>query len=53
MGVQTVMMVAIIFASVELKMESTNLIICVVLIQLVAILGAWGMARLVVKIRQL
>lgn len=46
MGVQTVMMVAVIFASVELKMESTKLIICVVLIQLVAILGAWGMARL-------
>ncbi|MGN6511790.1 MAG: MFS transporter [Chitinophaga sp.] len=46
MGVQTVMMVAVIFASVELKMESTNLIICVVLIQLVAIAGAWGMARL-------
>lgn len=46
MGVQTVMMVAVIFASVELKMESTNLIICVVLIQLVAIVGAWGMARL-------
>lgn len=46
MGVQTVMMVAVIFASKELKMEATNLIICVVLIQLVAILGAWGMARL-------
>lgn len=46
MGVQTVMMVAVIFASKELKMEKTNLIICVVLIQLVAILGAWGMARL-------
>lgn len=46
MGVQTVMMVATIFASKELKMESSNLIACVVLIQLVAILGAWGMARL-------
>lgn len=46
MGVQTVMMVAVIFASKELKLEATKLIICVVLIQLVAILGAWGMARL-------
>ncbi len=46
MGVQTVMMVAVIFASKELKLEASKLIICVVLIQIVAILGAWGMARL-------
>lgn len=46
MGVQTVMMVASIFGSKELKMESSKLIACVVVIQLVAILGAWAMARL-------
>ncbi|WP_341834488.1 MFS transporter [Chitinophaga pollutisoli] len=46
MGVQTVMMVATIFGLKELKMAQTNLIGCVVIIQLVAILGAWGMARL-------
>lgn len=46
MGVQTVMMVATIFGLQELKMEQTNLILCVVIIQLVAVLGAWGMARL-------
>ncbi|MGE7777517.1 MFS transporter [Chitinophaga sp. NPDC101104] len=46
MGVQTVMMVATIFGLKELKMPQTNLIGCVVIIQLVAVLGAWGMARL-------
>lgn len=46
MGVQTVMMVATIFGLKELKMAQSNLIACVVIIQLVAILGAWGMARL-------
>ncbi len=46
MGVQTVMMVATIFGLKELKMEQSNLIACVVIIQVVAILGAWGMARL-------
>ncbi|WP_346236202.1 MFS transporter [Niabella insulamsoli] len=46
MGVQTVMLAATIFGSKLLKLPDTNLIITVVIIQLVAILGAWGMSRL-------
>lgn len=46
MGVQTVMLAATLFGSKELNLPSTNLIITVVIIQVVAILGAWGMARL-------
>jgi len=46
MGVQTVMMAATIFGSQELHLPSTNLIVAVVAIQVVAILGAWGMAKL-------
>ncbi|GEP95682.1 MFS transporter [Chitinophaga cymbidii] len=46
MGVQTVMMVATIFGTKELKLGDTELIGTVVAIQVVAILGAWGMARL-------
>ncbi|MGX5818609.1 MFS transporter [Chitinophaga lutea] len=46
MGVQTVMMVASIFGAKELALPQEQLIGCVVAIQLVAILGAWGMARL-------
>ncbi|ATL47116.1 MFS transporter [Chitinophaga caeni] len=46
MGVQTVMLAATIFGSKELKLEDQKLIMTVVLIQLVAVLGAWGMARL-------
>lgn len=41
MGVQTVMYMAAYFASDELKLNSTQLIITVVIIQLVAILGAY------------
>jgi UMF1 family MFS transporter len=41
MGVQTVMYVATIFASIELKMPTQNLIITVLIIQLIAILGAY------------
>lgn len=41
MGVQTVMYMATYFASDELKMKSTELIITVLIIQLVAILGAY------------
>jgi len=40
-GVQTVIYVATIFASKELGFESTELIIIVLIIQLVAIFGAW------------
>jgi UMF1 family MFS transporter len=46
MGVQTVMLAATNFGSKMLQLPSTNLIITVVLIQLVAIAGAWSMSRL-------
>ncbi|RYG53369.1 MAG: MFS transporter [Chitinophagaceae bacterium] len=46
MGVQTVMLAATLFGSKVLKLPTTNLIVTVVLIQLVAIAGAWGMSRL-------
>jgi len=46
MGVQTVMLAATNFGSKVLNLPSTNLIITVVLIQLVAILGAFVMSRL-------
>ncbi len=46
MGVQTVMLVAIDFGIKILKLEDTKLIITAVIIQLVAIVGAMGMARL-------
>jgi UMF1 family MFS transporter len=41
MGVQTVMYMATYFAADELKMQSTQLIITILIIQLVAILGAY------------
>ncbi len=46
MGVQTVMYIATIFASDELKMTGSSLIVTILLIQLVAIPGAYGFARL-------
>lgn len=46
MGVQTVMYLATYFASDELKMESSQLIITVLIIQLVAIVGAMLFSRL-------
>jgi MFS transporter, UMF1 family len=46
MGVQTVMLAATLFGSKVLGLDDTKLIITVVLIQLVAILGAWSMSRL-------
>jgi UMF1 family MFS transporter len=46
MGVQTVMLVAIDFGIKELKLENSNLIITAVIIQLVAIVGAFSMSRL-------
>ncbi|MEO5968083.1 MAG: MFS transporter [Ferruginibacter sp.] len=49
MGVQTVMLAATNFGSKVLNLPSTNLIITVVLIQLVAILGAWSISRLSMK----
>jgi MFS transporter, UMF1 family len=46
MGVQTVMYLATYFASDELKMESSQLIITVLIIQLVAIAGAMLFSRI-------
>ncbi len=46
MGVQTVMLAATNFGSKVLNLPSTKLIITVVLIQLVAIFGAWAISRL-------
>lgn len=46
MGVQTVMLAATLFGSKLLGLDSTKLILTAVAIQLVAIPGAWGMARL-------
>src|SRR5690606_27464454 len=45
-GVQTVMIVAAAFGAKELQLESAKLIITILLIQLVAILGAFLMSRL-------
>lgn len=46
MGVLTVMYMATYFASDELKMESTQLLTVVLIIQLVAIAGAWLFAKI-------
>ena len=45
MGVQTVMYMATYFGTDELKLESTQLIVTILIIQLVAILGAWLFAK--------
>jgi MFS transporter, UMF1 family len=45
-GVLTVMMVAANFGKDELQLEDSKLIITIVIIQLVAILGAWCMSKL-------
>lgn len=46
MGVQTIMLVAALFGSKELNLPTEKLIITILIIQLVAIAGALGMARL-------
>jgi UMF1 family MFS transporter len=46
MGVQTVMYLATIFGDKELKLPAANLIITVLILQLVAIPGAYGFSRL-------
>ena len=53
MGVQTVMYLATYFASQELKMEATQLIITVLIIQVVGIMGALLFSRLSNKIGNL
>ncbi len=49
-GVQTVVYLATLFAEKELKMETAELILVVLIIQLIAILGAWLFARVSEKI---
>jgi UMF1 family MFS transporter len=46
MGVQTVMLVATLFGSKELNLPTGKLIVTILIIQLVAIIGAWTMAKL-------
>ncbi len=46
MGVQTVMLVAALFGSKELNLPTGKLILTILIIQLVAIAGAWTMAKL-------
>ncbi|AMR33418.1 MFS transporter permease [Mucilaginibacter sp. PAMC 26640] len=53
MGVQTIMLVATAFAAKELKMDTPELIIIILIIQVVAILGATLMSRLSDKIGNL
>jgi UMF1 family MFS transporter len=50
MGLQTVMYVATLFGSQELKLKTADLIVTVLIIQLIAIIGAWGFARIMEKI---
>lgn len=46
MGVQTVMLAATLFGSQVLQLETSKLIACILIIQLVAIPGSYGMSRL-------
>ncbi|MBI1224805.1 MAG: MFS transporter [Bacteroidetes bacterium] len=44
-GVQTVLALASLFASVEMEMESSELIVVILLLQLLALVGAWAFAK--------
>jgi len=46
MGVQTVVLLASLFGEKEVKMESTELIIVIIIVQLVAMLGAWLFSKI-------
>ena len=50
MGVQTVMLVATLFGSKELSLPASKLIVTILIIQVVAIFGAWSLAGLSRKI---
>ncbi len=50
MGVQTVMYMAVYFASSELNMENTALILTILIIQFLGILGAWLFAKIANRI---
>jgi UMF1 family MFS transporter len=53
MGVQTIMLVAALFGSKELRLPMEKLIVTILIIQLVAIFGAWLMATISKKIGNL
>lgn len=53
MGVQTVMLVAALYGKSELEIPTTNLIIAIIIIQLIAIPGAFVISRLSSKIGNL
>ncbi len=53
MGVQTVMLVAALYGKSELEIPTTNLIIAILIIQLIAIPGAFSISRLSAKIGNL
>ena len=53
MGVQTVMLAATLYGKSELNIPTTNLIIAILIIQLVAIPGAMLMSRMAVKLGNL
>lgn len=44
-GVQTVLALASLFASVEMEMDSSELIVVILLLQLLALVGAWFFAK--------
>ncbi len=46
MGVQTVILLASLFGEKEVKMESTELIIVIIVVQLVGMLGAWLFSKI-------
>ncbi len=50
MGLQTVMYVASLFGSQELHLPTQDLIITILIIQLIAILGAWMFSRISAKV---
>ncbi|MCX8019737.1 MAG: MFS transporter [Chitinophagaceae bacterium] len=53
MAVQTVMLVAVLYGKSELEIPTKNLIVSILIIQLIAIPGAWFISRLSAKIGNL
>lgn len=53
MGVQTIMYLAAIFGETELKLSSEKLIVTILILQLVAIFGAWFFARVSIRLQPL
>ncbi len=46
MGVQTIILLASLFGEKEVKMESTELIVVIIIVQIVAMLGAWLFSKI-------